>query len=301
MILDANYAIVLFVLATLLVSAAVILVTMGGPGTLPTRDRPCLLPIGRLRAQAAHLDIDLGIWVALLLVGPVIGLVLGLAWRLPAAVTVACVVVGGAVLPWCSGFRRATVVQRREDAVVAMVKDLKDRVAGAALNQVVRSLGAHPPDVLTGSMAVLADINRPIEDCLAECARTAGSALMTRFCVYVAVGLKADATAFRELLPTTIIPHLEGLLRQQRARKRALAYQRGVISIMGGVLVVLFTILYSLGPAFRAYYASAAGALTLLVLVAGFLILVGLVHVVLRAPRRPSWDLGVLNRELAKY
>lgn len=301
MTVDDGYVFVILVLATLLVTGIAVLVVSGYPVASVVSGRAAPRRLLRVREDAETLGIDPTIWGAALAVGPVAGVGLGVMWGLPPALVPVLVLLGACTLPWLASFRRDTLLQRREDAVVAMVKDMRDRLAGSALNQVVRNLGQRPPDLLAGAMAVLADIDRPIEDCLAACARRSGSALMNRFCVYVAVGLKADSTAFRELLPTTIIPHLEGLLTQQKARKKALAYQRGVITIMAGVLVALFSALYTMGPAFHDFYGTAAGAVTIAVLVAGFAVLVGLVHAVLRSHRRPAWDLEMLNTELAKY
>ena len=70
---------------------------------------------------------------------------------------------------------------------------------------------------------------------------------------------------------------------------------------MAAVLVSLFTLLYTLGPAFHDYYGTTQGGVTVGVVVAGFAVLVGLVYAVLRTPRRPSWNVDVLNTELAKY
>lgn len=301
MILNDAYAFVLLVLATLLASGVLILV-VSTPGSLRAASaRARLQRTALVHDYADALGLDPALWALLLGAGPVAGLALGTWWRLPSALTLVLGLIGACALPWLLGFRRDVALQRREDAVVAMVKDMKDRLGGTALNQVVRSLGQRPPARLAGAMSVLADIDQPLEECLADCARRSRSALMNRLCVYVIVGLKADSSAFRELLPTTVIPHLEGLLRQQRARGKMLTYQRGVITLMALVLITLFTLLYTLGPAFHDYYATAQGAATVAVLVLGFGVLAALVHVVLRTRARPGWDLEVLNAELAKY
>lgn len=301
MIIDGDYAFVLLVLATLAASgfAALVVVTPRVPR--PVSGRARLEHTALVRDYAETLGLDASLWMFLLCIGPIVGLALGLWWRLPAALTGVLVLIGACALPWLMGFRRETMLQRREDAVVAMVKDIKDRLAGTALNQVIRSLGQRPPERLAAAMRVLADIDQPLEECLGRCAQRSRSALMNRFCVYVIVGLKADSTAFKELLPTTIIPHLEGLLKQQRARRKVLAYQRGVITLMALVLIALFTLLYTLGPAFHDYYGTAQGAVTVAVLVLGYAVLVGLVHIVLHTKRRPGWHIDVLNHELAKY
>jgi Flp pilus assembly protein TadB len=301
MIVDGDYAFVLLVLAMLAASGIAVLVVVTPRAARPLSGRAHLEHTALVHDYADALGLDSSLWMLLLCIGPLVGLALGLWWRLPAALTAVLVLIGACALPWLMGFRRETMLQRREDAVVATVKDIKDRLAGTALNQVMRSLGQRPPERLASAMRVLADIDQPLEECLARCAKRSRSALMNRFCVYVIVGLKADSTAFKELLPTTIIPHLEGLLKQQRARRKVLTYQRGVITLMALVLIALFTLLYTLGPAFHDYYGTTMGAVTVLVLVLGYALLVGLVHMVLRTRRRPRWDIDVLNRELAKY
>ena len=301
MIVDGDYALVILVLATLAASGTAVLVVVTPRAARPFPGRVRLQHTSLVHEYADTLGVDPSLWMLLLCIGPIVGLALGLWWRLPASLTVVLVVIGACALPWLTGFRRETMLQRREDAVVAMVKDIKDRLAGTALNQVMRSLGQRPPERLAAAMRVLADIDQPLEECLARCAERSRSALMNRLCVYVIVGLKADSTAFKELLPTTIIPHLEGLLKQQRSRRKVLTYQRGVITLMALVLIALFTLLYTLGPAFHDYYGTNQGAVTVVVLVLGYAVLVGLVHVVLRTRRRPRWHLDLLNRELAKY
>lgn len=301
MIIDGDYAFVLLVLATLAASGVAVLVVVTPRVPRSVSGRARLEHTALVHDYAETLGLDPLLWMILLCIGPIGGLVLGLWWRLPAALTVVLVLIGCCALPWLMGFRRETMLQRREDAVVAMVKDIKDRLAGTALNQVMRSLGQRPPERLAGAMRILADIDQPLEECIARSARRSRSALMNRFSAYVIVGLKADSTAFKELLPTTIIPHLEGLLKQQRARRKVLTYQRGVITLMALVLIALFTLLYTLGPAFHDYYGSLQGAVTVAVLVLGYALLVGLVHLVLHAKRRPGWHIDVLNHELAKY
>lgn len=298
MTLDADYLFVILVVATIGASGLVLLLVDRAPRA-PRHPRPRMR--NRLDGLAAALNLTPGI-LAIALAGlPALAAFLGVVWGLAPAVLAAFTVVGAATPPWLIAARLDTLRQRREEAVVAMARDLADRLAGTPLNQVVRSLGHRPPALLRTSVEVLGDIDRPLEDCLAECARRSGSALMNRLCVYILVGLKADAIAFRELLPTTILPHLDSLLRQQRARATALAYQRGVITIMGGALTALFAVLYGLGPAFREFYGTGEGALTILGLIVGFLLLVALVHRVLRTPRRPLWRIDILSRELAKY
>src|SRR5262245_57701556 len=110
MIVDGGYAFVLLVLATLAASGIAVLV-MVTPRVAPAvSGRARLEHTTLVRDYAETLGLDPAVWMILLCIGPIAGLVLGVWWRLPAALTFVLVLIGGCTLPWLMGFRRETVL-----------------------------------------------------------------------------------------------------------------------------------------------------------------------------------------------
>ena len=255
----------------------------------------------KMRLMAEALKIDPAVWLGCIILSPCVGIVLGLLWTLPVWMIGALSVTFGVGLPFLMEFRYLTILLRREGAVVALSKDLRDQIEnGGQVGIRVRDLGRQPPALLRHCLPILADDERSMEERLGICATRSGSALMNRLCTYVMLGLRFDSSAFPALMRGTVCPYLEGLYRQRRLAHKVMSRQRGVITLMAAVLIVLVAVTYSSAEQYHKFYQTLPGAFELAGLILGFAGLTVLVRWVLREKHRPLWNVAALAHELEK-
>jgi hypothetical protein len=263
---------------------------------------------GRRRASASRsqqelaraLGLPLGVWWTLVVCGPLVGLGFGLLLGLPLDLVILCGVIVGVSVPWFAMMRVEQVIDRRDEDTVALARDLGES-RGEALGEWLRAAGHRSHGSLGHCLPALADESRPLSECLGVCAERARSGVMTELCACLMAGLAGSPRLARDLVPTTIVPYLEGVLRAQRARRRAVRRQRGIVTFMGILLVAFFSALYGLGAGFRTFFDGGMGGVTIVAVAIGFAFITWLVRAVMRVRRRPQWDVVQLSVELRRY
>jgi hypothetical protein len=285
----------------IVVSGVAVIVACGCAGAaaildLPMRQRVSprsLALLDRERDVAAALGWRLRSWVAVRLALAAGGVAIGVA----SGVWLLAVLLGLIAL---LGFRflvAGRAAKRRlqmERAFLAQLRVLRDRmaVANQSLDTALQEIGRNPGHHLE---RVLSPLSRPgsITDNIVECGLRSRSPIVEHACAVLLWARTRSLDALIEAIDDVLMPVSEAQVAVQEESLVTLTQQRAVTFAMAGLMTVMFISIIRVGT-FRAYYQTWAGSLVLLVAVAVFFLLIGLLSRIARVAVWTRWDLRKL-------
>lgn len=242
---------------------------------------------------------------------------LGWPWRRWVALRLSCVALGvavarvtgvtllyavGPIAGWeATGFALAGVAANRrlrmERAFLGQLRSLRDRMAvsNQSLDTALQEIGRSPSAELSQVLAPLGRGGSTIANCV-EMGVRARSPLVEQAAAVLIWARSRSSDFLIQTIDTVLLPVGEAQVALQEEYMTTLTQQRAVTVAMAALLIAMLAVVLRVGS-LRAYYQTVAGQLVLLLVLALFAILVGLLGVILRARPWTRWDLGRLAGE----
>lgn len=222
-----------------------------------------------------------------------LGLISGV-WLLVPALLIAAVVGGR----FAVAGRAARRQLRMERAFLAQLVALRERMALAhqSLDTALLEVSSEPPSELVQVLAPLREGGSMAQN-IARCGARSRSALVESCCAVLLWARTRSLDALIDAIDSVLLPVGEAQLAVEEESLVTLTQQRAVIFAMAALLSVMLATLLRV-ESFRAYYATPAGALVLLVALVLFCALTVAVGRVVRTSRWTRWDLeAMLSQE----
>ena len=245
------------------------------------------------RDLAAALGWPWRLWLALragsVVAAAALGAISGVWLLVPALVLAA--IVGGR---FAVAGRAARRQLRMERAFLAQLVALRERMALAhqSLDTALLEIATDPPQELSHVMAPLGGGGSTASS-IAACAARSRSALVESCCAVLLLARTRSLDALIDAIDSVLLPVGEAQLAVEEESLVTLTQQRAVIFAMAGLLAVMLVTLLRV-DSFRAYYATPAGSLVLLIALVLFSVLTVVVGRVVRVDRWTRWDLGAM-------
>lgn len=220
---------------------------------------------------AVGLGWDAKKWVIARIIFFIVPLFIGLSSQIPVLIFI-CICLGLFGFRWAV---RGTAGKRRlkmERAFAVEIRNLVNRIkeGNTALDASLMAMAANHDRILDYVLEPL-NFSGSWSNRLAEVAKRSQSPVITQICGVLMIGRNRDLDIVRDNLESVLIPALDSILTVQEENQLIDRQARMTTGVMVGVIGGLFLYI-SRNGIFKAFYATFAGQITLLV-IAGFLIL----------------------------
>ena len=248
---------------------------------------------------AVALGVPWRVWLtvraATLAAGVLLGVVSGVWLLIPVLAIAAFVGVRFAV----SG-HAARRKLRMERSFLAQLRVLRERMALAhqSLDTALLELAAMPPPELAHVLAPLRG-GGSVADNIVACGERSRSALVEQCCAVLLWARTRSLDALIEAIDSVLLPVGEAQLAVEEESLVTLTQQRAVTFAMAALLAVMLATLLRVAS-FRAYYATPAGTVVLLVALALFAVLTYAVGRIVHVMRWTRWDLHAMLMQESK-
>lgn len=251
----------------------------------------------RQRDIASSLGISPRTWLLLRIAVSVLGLVLGSLTSLWTIAVLGCLLAWFG-LPWLLA---GQMVKRRlsmERAVAALVREVANLMqqSNLSLDRALREAARNPGPQLTRILAPLRS-DRSVPECLTEVSEIARSPLIDMLCIAVMVARTHDPAAFVRVAEQVLGPMLDVAIEIQEENNATVAQQRSAAIAIGVVMTILFAAVMRV-QTMHTFYASLAGQLVLLFVIAAYLFLVWLLGQIAKPIAWTRWNVDAVRKEM---
>lgn len=251
----------------------------------------------RQRDIASSLGVAVRTWVLLRLAVAVLAL---LICSLTSLWTIAVIgaLLGWFGLPWLLGGQMTKRRLAMERAVAALVREVANLMqqSNLPLDRALREAARNPAPQLVRILAPLRS-DRSVPECLIDVAAIARTPLVDMLCIAVLVARTHDPAAFVRVAEQVLGPVLDVAIEIQEENNATVAQQRSAAIAIGVVMAILFGAVMRV-PTMHEFYASFAGQLVVLGVIACYLFLVWLLGQIAKPIAWTRWNVDAVRREM---